>query len=190
MGTSLGYIRVSTEHQTHDAQWDALTALGIDAAHIFADKMTGARDDRPGYRALLAFLRPGDVVVVTSLDRLSRSLSGIIRTIEELRVRGIYIRTLRESIDTSTSVGRMLAGIFASLAEYERELIAERASIARKAAADRGVHAGRPRALSPEQAQAAVELRSAGWSVPRIVSHLGCSRATVYRALEASEDVA
>ena len=95
--------------------------------------MSGARDDRTGYRALLDYIRPGDTIVVTALDRLARSLTSIVNTVSDLGKRGIYVRTLRESIDTSTSVGRMLAGLFASLAEYERELIAERAKVARPA---------------------------------------------------------
>jgi DNA invertase Pin-like site-specific DNA recombinase len=181
-GQLVGYIRVSTDHQTHDAQRDALHALGV--SRIFADKMSGARDYRTGYRALLDYIRPGDTIVVTALDRLGRSLTSIVNTVSDLGKRGIYVRTLRESIDTSTSVGRMLAGLFASLAEYERELIAERARVARQAAAARGKLPGRPRKLPADKVALALRMRAAGESAPTIAQALGVSRATLYRALE------
>ena len=78
-GQLVGYIRVSTDHQTHDAQRDALQALGV--SRIFADKMSGASDDRTGYRALLDYIRPGDTIVVTALDRLGRSLTSIVNIV-------------------------------------------------------------------------------------------------------------
>ena len=168
--------------RAHDAQRDALQALGV--SRIFADKMPGVRDDRMGYRALLDYVRPGDTIVVTALDRLGRSLTSIVNTVSDLGKRGIYVRTLRESIDTSTSVGRMLAGLFASLAEYERELIAERARVARQAAAARGKLPGRPRKLPADKVALALRMRAAGKSAPTIAQALGVSRATLYRALE------
>ena len=181
-GQLVGYIRVSTDHQTHDAQRDALQALGV--SRIFADKMSGARDDRTGYRALLDYVRPGDTIVATALDRLGRSLTSVVNTVSDLGKRGIYVRTLRESIDTGTSVGRMLAGLFASLAEYERELIAERARVARQAAAARRKLPGRPRKLPADKVALALRMRAAGESAPTIAHALGVSRATLYRALE------
>lgn len=101
--------------------------------------------DREGLAEMLAYVRSGDTVVVVKLDRLGRSLSGIIRTIETLAERGIVLRSLLESIDTSTSVGRMLVGIFGSLAEYERSLIVERSEVAREAVRSRGKQTDRPR---------------------------------------------
>ena len=153
-------------------------------SRIFADMMSGARDDRTGYRALLDYVRPGDTIVVTALDRLGRSLTSIVNTVSDLGKRGIYVRTLRESIDTSTSVGRMLAGLFASLAQCERELIAERARVARRAAAARGKLPGRPRKLPADKVALALRMRAAGESAPTIAQALGVSRATLYRALE------
>jgi DNA invertase Pin-like site-specific DNA recombinase len=180
--SSLGYARVSTAHQTLDQQHDALRAAGVD--RIFDDKMSGAREDRPGLRALLDYAREGDTVTVVALDRLGRSLSGIIKTIEDLHGRGILLRSLREGIDYSTPVGRMVAGIFASLAEYERTLINERAAAAREAARKRGARVGRKPVLSPEQVALARRMRASGESISTLMTTLGASRATIYRALE------
>lgn len=181
MTETVGYARVSTQRQSLDQQHDALSVAGV--TRVFTDKMSGARDDRTGLAEMLAYVRPGDVVVVVALDRLGRSLSGIIRTIETLTERGIVLRSLRESIDTSTSVGRMLVGIFGSLAEYERSLIAERSEVAREAARARGKQTGRPRALSTDQAALARRMRDAGESVETIRTALGVGRSTLYRLL-------
>ena len=136
---------------------------------------------------MMTYVREGDTVVVVALDRLGRSLSGIIRTIESLTERGIVLRSLRESIDTSTSVGRMLVGIFGSLAEYERSLIAERSEVAREAARARGRQTGRPRALNADQAALARRMRDAGESVATIRTTLGVGRSTLYRLLAETE---
>lgn len=179
--TAIGYTRVSTSHQTTDQQLDALTAAGVE--RVFTDVMSGARDDRPGLAALLDYARTGDTVVVVALDRLGRSLSGIIRTIEQLGERGVHIRSLREGIDTSTSVGRMLAGVFGALAEYERSLINERATAAREAAAARGKQTGRPKSLTDDQARQLRTLHAGGESVADLCRSFGVSRATAYRVL-------
>jgi len=133
---TVGYARVSTDHQSLLAQRDALTAASCE--QIFTDQLSGVREDRPGLAKLLDYVRAGDTVVVVALDRLGRSLSGVIRTIETLTERGVPLRSLREGIDYSTPTGRMLAGIFAALAGYERELMHERAAAARGAPRSRG----------------------------------------------------
>jgi DNA invertase Pin-like site-specific DNA recombinase len=190
MGETLGYARVSTQQQILDRQLDALTAALVAPEHIYTDKISGAKDDRPGLAELLRYIRPGDTVVVASLDRLGRSLSGIIRTVEELKERGVTLRSLKESIDTSTDVGEMLLGIFGSLAQYERALINERAQQAREAAKARGQHTGRPRALTDKQAALALRMREAGESVLTIRETLKVSRATVYRVFQAADAAA
>jgi DNA invertase Pin-like site-specific DNA recombinase len=181
MAANIGYVRVSTNRQTLDKQYDSLNAAGVE--RIFEDKSTGAKFNRAGLLALLDYVRTGDTVTVESLDRLGRSMSEVIRTADDLHQRGIILRTLKEGIDYSTPTGRMIAGIFASLAEYERVLINERAADARAAAKARGKQTGRPRALTAEQTALVRRMRDAGESVPTIVSTLKVSRATVYRVL-------
>ena len=185
MKQQLGYARVSTGRQTIDQQLDALAAAGV--TRTFQDVMSGTRSDRPGLRELLDYARTGDSVTVVALDRLGRSLTGVIRTIEDLQSRGITLRSLREGIDFSTPTGRLQAAIFAAMAEYERELIRERAAAAREAARFRGRQVGRPRALTTEQAATAVTMRAAGISISAIATTLRVSRASVYRYTETAE---
>ena len=184
--TSLGYARVSTTHQTLDQQLDALRAAGVE--RVFDDVMSGARNDRPGLAALLDYARQGDTVTVVALDRLGRSLSGVISTIDELHHRGILLRSLREGVDYSTAVGRMVAGIFAALAEYERTLINERAAAAREAARIRGRPVGRKRSLDAAKVEQARILRASGQTVSEICSTLAVSRATLYRYMSGSDN--
>ena len=184
----VGYARVSTDHQSLDQQHDALTAAGCQ--RIFTDTLSGTREDRPGLAALLDYTRAGDTVVVVALDRLGRSLSGVIRTVETLTAAGVLLRSLREGIDYATPTGRMLAGIFAALAGYERELMHERAAAARAAARARGRHTGRPPRLTGAQARQVRALRAGGESISELVRSYGVSRATIYRALQATEPAA
>ena len=177
----LGYARVSTGHQTLHAQTDALTAAGC--VRVFEDVMTGARQDRPGLARLLDQVRAGDTVVVTSLDRLGRSLSGIFDTIETLKAERVALRSLREGLDYSTPTGQFTATIFAALAQYERELNHERAAAARAAAKQRGKTGGRPAAMGADAVRQARALRAAGESPTAIAKTLGVGRSTVYRAL-------
>lgn len=183
-GHHLGYVRVSTTKQTTDQQRDALEAAGVD--RIFEDVISGSKTDRPGLQALLDFAREGDSITVVALDRLGRSMTHVILTIEELQARGILLRSLREGVDFSQPIGRMLAGIFAAMAEYERALIRERADAAREAARLRGKQTGRPRALDKVKVEQAWSLRDAGFTPSQIAVTLKCSRATVYRALDGS----
>lgn len=182
---NVGYARVSTSGQTLDQQHDALNAASVD--RIFDDVMSGARTDRPGLAAMLDYVREGDTVTVVALDRLGRSLSGIIATIDTLQSRGVLLRSLREGIDTTSAVGRMIAGIFASLAEYERTLINERASAAREAARVRGRQVGRKRLIDAAKLEQARILRAGGQTISEICQVLGVSRATLYRAFSRSE---
>ena len=145
----IGYARVSTDDQNLDAQTDALTAAG--AERIFADKIGGTKRVRPELDAMLDQLRPGDVVVVAKYDRLARSLRDLLDLVEAIKDRGAGFRSLAEDIDTTTPAGRLVFHVFASIAQFERERIAERTKEGLQAAKARGRVGGRPPALTTAQ---------------------------------------
>ncbi len=191
-GAVLGYARVSAGHQSLDAQTDALTTAGVDPVRIYTDQLSGSlrRAQRPQMAALLDYARAGDVIVVVGIDRLGRDAAEVMMTIRELTERGIVLRSIREGIDTSNATGRMIAGVLASLAELELELIRERKEASSAARRARGLSVGRPKALSASKTQLAQRMRESGEPVPVIADALGVSRATVYRALESKETAA
>ncbi len=186
-----GYVRVSTRKQSTDQQVDALLAAGVPLENIYGDVMSGAKWDRDGLDALRGtkgrpgLLRSGDVLVVVALDRLGRSLSEMVKLLDWIVSEGIELRSLREGIDLTTPTGRMLAGIFASLAEYERELIIERADAAREAARTRGAQVGRPKSIDADKLADARALLAAGQSRVQVAKKLGVSRASLYREIPA-----
>ena len=176
----VGYARVSTQDQNPDLQLDALKKAGCEK--VFEEKASGAKRNRPELKASLDYLRKGDVLVVWKLDRLARSLKQLIETVELLEERGIGFMSLTENIDTTTSSGKLIFHIFASLAEFERSMIRERTQAGLQAARDRGKIGGRPPALSEEdQAAARAMLKDKGMSVGTIAKRLGVSRSTLYR---------
>lgn len=182
-GQVFGYIRVSTKKQSTDQQMDALIAAGVPGPNIYGDVRSGAKWDREGLEQLKKILRAGDTLVVVALDRLGRSLSEMVKLLEWIVASEVTLRTLREGIDLSTPTGRMIAGIFASLGEYERELIQERAEVAREAARSRGKQIGRTPKLSNADIETARTLLGAGYSRVEIAKRLNVSRATIYRAI-------
>jgi DNA invertase Pin-like site-specific DNA recombinase len=181
----IGYMRVSTdgERQTLDLQHDALTAAGVDDRHIFRDKMSGSRDDRPGLAAALEYARPGDCLVVWKLDRLGRSLPHLLDTVGELQKRGIAFRSLTEQMDTSTAQGAFLFQIFGALAQFERSLIRERVLAGLDAARRRGRVGGRKSTISQDTIAGARMAVQAGESVAAISLRLGVPRSTLSEAL-------
>src|SRR5487761_786606 len=140
-GQRVGYARISSASQNLDGQTDALAAAGCEK--VFADTASGKLAERPELTACLGYLRAGDTLVVWRLDRLGRSLRHLVETVNALADRGVAFASLHEGIDTSTSTGRLVFHIFAALAEFERELIAERAAVGRAAARGRGRRGGR-----------------------------------------------
>jgi DNA invertase Pin-like site-specific DNA recombinase len=175
----IGYARVSTEDQNLDLQRDALHKAGCE--QIFADKVSGTEARRPGLENTLSHLRPGDTLIVWRLDRLGRSLRHLIDTVTDLQERGVSFKSLTESIDTTTSGGKLVFNIFASLAEFEREIIRERTQAGLLAARTRGRKGGRRAALTAKQLQIARQLYDAKTPVLEICQTLGISRATFYR---------
>ena len=175
----IGYARVSKADgsQSLDLQRDALRAEGVDAGNVYHDVASGVRDDRPGLDSCVRALRKGDVLVVWKLDRLGRNLAHLVNTVQNLSVRGVGLRVLTgqgAQIDTTTAAGRLVFGIFAALAEFERELIRERTLAGLTAARARRRHGGRTFALSKAQvrlAQAAMAHRDT--SVSALCRELG-----------------
>lgn len=186
-GQLLGYARVSTGHQSLDAQVDALAAAGVDADRVYSDKLTGTstKEQRTGLAGLLNYARPGDTIVVVGIDRLGRSAAEVMLTIKDLLDSDVVIRSLREGVDSSNPTGRAVLGIMASLAELELELGRERREAAKAARKARNLPIGRPRSLSPDQIALAERMRAAGEPVPEIAKTLGVSRPTMYRLLAA-----
>ena len=179
--TVVGYARVSTITQTLEQQTEQLTAAG--AGKIFSDVMSGARDDRPGFAECLKYLRDGDTLIVWRLDRLGRNMRSIVNTIHDLTERGITLRSLQDGVDTSTSTGRMVAGILTSIAEYERELVRERTALKLAHARKSGVKFGRPTKLNGDQAALARRMKESGETAATICKTLGIGRTTLYRYL-------
>ncbi len=182
----IGYARVSTLDQNPALQEDDLNAAGCE--RVFVDKASGALADRPQLVAALDYVRQGDVLVVWRLDRLGRSLKHLVQIVGDLEERGVGLRSLRESIDTTTPAGRLVFHVFASLAEFERDLIRERTAAGLAAARARGRKGGRKRSFTPAQMDVAHNLYEAkDLTVSEIAKTLGVSRATVYRYLRPAE---
>jgi DNA invertase Pin-like site-specific DNA recombinase len=175
----IGYARISTTDQTLALQHDALTAAGC--TKIFTDTASGSRTDRPGLDEALRFAREGDTLVVWRLDRLGRTLAHLIQLIRDLQERGVQFRSLQESLDTSTSGGKLVFHVFGALAEFERDLIRERTNAGLAAARARGRQGGR-RGLNAEKVRQLRTLASdRANSVSGICKTLRISRATFYR---------
>ena len=181
----IGYARVSTDDQRLDLQIDALLAAGIDRDWIYEEHVSGAKTKRPQLDACMKALRKDDVLVVWRLDRLGRSLRELIDVVERLGEKGIGFRSLTESIDTTTSGGRLIFHIFGAIAQFERDVISERTKAGLKAARARGARGGRKPKLSDKQVRMAmVMLNDPTTTHDNVAQTLGVSRATIYRAIQ------
>jgi DNA invertase Pin-like site-specific DNA recombinase len=186
MGDLLGYARVSTTDQNPQCQTDALTAAGC--FKLFVDHASGSIERRVELDRLLEQLRPGDTLVVWRLDRLGRSLRHLIDLVTELDRRGVGFRSLTESIDTTTSAGKLVFHVFGALAEFERSIIAERTNAGLASARARGRKGGRPAVMTPDKLAAAKRLyEGRDHTVEQIAAMLGVSRTTIYRGLHAGD---
>ncbi len=176
-----GYARVSTEAQNLDRQLDALEKYGVDI--IYNEKMSGTKKNRPELTKLLDRITEGDTVVVESLSRLGRSTKDLIELTETFQSKGVNLVSLKESIDTNSPTGKLLFTLMSAIAQFERDVIADRTREGLKAARARGRMGGRPRA-DPEQVKKAVKLyKTKQYSIKEIEELTGIKKSTLYRNL-------
>lgn len=178
---NFGYARVSTEQQNLDRQIDALKQYGVDM--IYNEKMTGTKRDRPELSKLLDRITEGDTVVVESLSRLGRSTKDLLELTELFEKKGVHLVSLKESIDTSTSTGKLLFTLMSAIAQFERDVIADRTKEGLRSARARGRTGGRPKA-DPVAVQKAIKLyRTQQYSIKEIEDLTGVKKSTLYRNL-------
>lgn len=183
----IGYLRVSKSDgsQTTNLQRDALIENGVDPTHIYEDHASGRIDERPGLLAALKALRHGDVLIVWKLDRLGRNLRHLVNTIHDLTMRGIGFKVLTghgASIDTTTPSGKLVFGIFAALAEFERELISERTKAGLASARARGRKGGAPFKMTAGKLRLAMaSMGKPETKVSELCRELGITSQTLYR---------
>ncbi|MEW5623566.1 recombinase family protein [Pseudomonas putida] len=183
----IGYMRVSKADgsQATDLQHDALIAAGVSAAHLYEDMASGRKDDRPGLAACLKALRDGDTLVVWKLDRLGRDLRHLINTVHDMTARGVGLKVLTghgAAIDTTAAAGKLVFGIFAALAEFERELISERTLAGLASARARGRKGGRPFKMTAAKLRLAMAaMGQPETKVGDLCEELGITRQTLYR---------
>ena len=183
----IGYMRVSKADgsQTTDLQRDALITAGVDPDHMYEDRASGKKEDRPELAACLKALRPGDTLLVWKLDRLGRDLRHLVNIVHDLTAREIGLKVLTgqgAAVDTTTAQGKLVFGIFAALAEFERELISERTKAGLESARARGRKGGRPFKMTPAKVRLAMaSMGQPETSVAALCQELGITRQTLYR---------
>lgn len=183
----IGCMRVSKSDgsQTTDLQRDALIAAGVDPGHLYEDRASGKQEDRPHLDACLKALRPGDTLLVWKLDRLGRNLRHLVNIVHDLTAREVGLKVLTgqgAAIDTTSAQGKLVFGIFAALAEFERELISERTKAGLESARARGRKGGRPFKMTPAKVRLAMAaMGQPETSVAALCKELGITRQTLYR---------
>lgn len=183
----IGYARVSKEDQDLSLQINALEQIKCDK--IFKDKISGTKSSRPGLDEALSHLRAGDVFVVWKLDRLGRTVKGLVDLVLKLEKDGIQFKSITDNIDTSTSAGRFFFHVMASLAQMERELICERTKAGLEAARKLGRVGGRKRKMTENKVKAAKNLFAQGMLPKDVAQNLEISIPTLYKWIPASEQV-
>ena len=179
---TFGYARVSTEAQNLDRQLDALEKYGVDK--IYNEKMTGTKRDRPELEKMLERMTEGDTVVIESLSRLGRSTKDLIELVDLFEKRGVHLVSLKEQIDTTTSTGKLLFTLMSAIAQFERDVIADRTREGLKAARARGHFGGRPR-FDDEKVRQAIKLyNTKEYSLKEIEELTGVKKGTLYRRLQ------
>ena len=177
----VGYMRVSTAEQSLDLQRDALLAAGVKTRRIYEDTCSGAVADRPGLARALDVVRAGDALVVWKLDRIGRSLAHVVELVGALQAKGIGLKVLTGGIDTTSATGRLVFGIFATLSEFERDLIHERTMAGLAAARARGRTGGRPPLMTRAKLRTAMAMMAdRGNAASDVAEQLGISTSTLY----------
>ena len=177
-----GYARVSTQDQNLDLQIDALNKYGVE--RIFKEKMTGTKKERPQLDEMLKYVRSGDTIVVWKLDRIGRSMRHLMELVDHFKDNGINFVSLHESIDTSTPTGKLMFNIMASLAEFERDMIAERTRSGLESARARGRKGGRPSKSADKVKMALKMYDSKEYGIPEITEATGVSKTSLYRYIK------
>jgi len=175
----IGYARVSTQDQHLDFQRKALTGVGCQK--IFEDRVSGTRAERPGLVCALEMLREGDILVISKLDRIGRSVKHLVDLVDELRSQGVQFRSLADAIDTSTSSGPFFFHVMASLAEMERELTVERTRAGLEVARQLGRKGGRKRQMTDSKIESAKKLLASGVPPRDMAKNLNVFVPTLYR---------
>lgn len=182
----IGYARVSTQEQNFELQQDALKKTGCEM--IFQEKVSGVKTERPELEDLLKYIRKGDILVVYKLDRLGRSLKHLLEIVDFLNQKKAGLLSITDSIDTTTSQGRLFFNISASFAEFEKDLIRERTKAGLEAARARGRKGGRRHGMSKEALQKAIiaenYYREGKMGVNQIAKEIGVSKMTLYKYLK------
>ncbi len=179
-----GYARVSTEQQNLDRQLDMLRTYG--AEYIYNEKMTGTKRNRPELEKMLERMTEGDTVVVESLSRLGRSTKDLIWLMETFNKKGVNLVSLKESIDTTTSTGKLLFTLLSALAQFERDVLAERTREGLASARARGRNGGRPSADTADVKKAVKLYLTGEYSVKEIYDLTGVKKTTLYKYLKRS----
>jgi DNA invertase Pin-like site-specific DNA recombinase len=183
----VGYARVSTQDQNLELQLSALKNIGC--KKLYQDQMSGTKNNRPGLQLALEVLRKGDTLVVWKLDRLGRSVKGLIDLVNKLHKDDIHFKSITDDVDTSSASGRFFFHVMASLAQMERELVAERTKAGLAAAKSQGRIGGRKRKMTKSKIESAKNLLASG-VIPKDVAHnLGLSVPTLYRWIPAAGNI-
>jgi DNA invertase Pin-like site-specific DNA recombinase len=177
----VGYARVSASDQKLDSQFDALKQTGCHK--VFSDRVSGIKVNRPGWEQLMAYVRPGDTVIVTELSRMSRSLMHLLEVVKAFEDQGIELVSLRENIDTSTATGRGFLAMMGVISQMERELKAERTAAGRVAAKARGRTGGRPRIDPDKLEEARILYLNSNRTAAQVCKTVGIGRRTLFSYL-------
>jgi DNA invertase Pin-like site-specific DNA recombinase len=177
----VAYIRVSSTGQSLEVQRQLVEEFGVDK--IFAEKVSGTTQNRPKLQECLQYVREGDTLVITKLDRLARSVSHLHQIVDDLTSRGVGFKVLQQNIDTTTKEGRLMFSVLGALAQFENELRKERCEEGRQAAVSRGVKFGAPKKLSGDQVAEMRQKRESGVLIKDLMNEYGLSKASVYRLM-------